>query len=112
MDLLRRIPHRLMLGMSPKRDDGTRCRYCGEKLPLLQRLSRADYCNAQHRDAYQRDQEKLAISRLQQVVTEGREAELAGQLRNSRAKAEAANWPEDPAPQEQPKQLAPPPPKR
>ena len=100
-----------MLGMSPKRDDGTRCRYCGEKLPLLQRLSRADYCNAQHRDAYQRDQEKLAISRLQQVVTEGREAELAGQLRNSRAKAEAANWPEDPAPQEQPKQLAPPPPK-
>ncbi len=109
MDLLRRIPHRLMLGMSPKRDDGTRCRYCGEKLPLLQRLSRADYCNAQHRDAYQRDQEKLAMSRLQQVVTEGREAELAGQLRTSRAKAEAANWPEDPPPPAQPKQLAPPP---
>ena len=91
--------------MSQKRDDVTRCRYCGEKLSLLQRLSRADYCNAQHRDAYQRDQEKLALGRLQQVVTEGREAELAGQLRKGASKLEAPaedNWPEEPQQQTQP----------
>ena len=45
-----------MLGISQKRDDATRCRYCGEKLSLLQRLSRAEYCNPQHREAYARDQ--------------------------------------------------------
>jgi len=49
-----------MLGISQNREDVTRCRYCGEKLSLLQRLSRAEYCYSGHKEAYHRDQEKMA----------------------------------------------------
>ena len=91
-----------MLGISQKRDDLTRCRYCGEKLSLLQRLSRAEFCNPQHRDAYQRDQEQLAIGRLQQVVAEGREAEVFARLGRDRLSEDrlpeveqAGAWPEE-----------------
>ena len=87
-----------MLGISQKRDDVTRCRLCGEKLSLLQRLSRAEYCNPQHRDADHRDQQKLALDRLQQVVAEGREAEVFSRLGRPavpEAPEAGGEWPDD-----------------
>jgi hypothetical protein len=87
-----------MLGISQNRDDATRCRYCGEKLSLLQRLSRAEYCNAGHKEAFQRDQEKLALDRLQQVVAEGRESEVQSRLARGKAKQQqpaAGAWPQE-----------------
>lgn len=95
-----------MLGMSQNRDDASRCRYCGEKLSLIQRLSRAEFCNARHKEAYQQDQDSLAISRLQQLVIEEREAELHGRLKTRQA--DAGEWPEEDqdAPQAAPSQPA------
>ncbi len=93
-----------MLGISQKRDDVTRCRFCGEKLSLLQRLSRAEYCNTQHRDAEHRDQEKLALGRLQQVVAEGREAEVFSRLGRAAvpgAPEQGGEWPEEANPVEE-----------
>ncbi len=88
-----------MLGIANRSDDLTRCRYCGEKLSLLQRLSRAEYCNTQHKEAFHRDQEKLALDRLQQVVNEGRESELYGRLGRGRVKEEGGGeWPEEATP--------------
>lgn len=46
--------------------DETRCRYCGSKLSLLQRLSRQEFCSPEHRAEYQKEQESLALARLQQ----------------------------------------------
>ena len=86
-----------MLGIAQNRDDATRCRYCGEKLSLLQRLSRAEYCNSGHKDADHRDQEKLALGRLKQVVateTRGIEARLARARAASDAPA-GGDWPEE-----------------
>jgi hypothetical protein len=90
-----------MLGISQGRDDTTRCRYCGEKLSLLQRLSRSEYCNAQHKDAFQRDQNELALGRLQQVAVEGREAEVSGKLARVKARGPSdGEWPEEPTDRE------------
>lgn len=84
-----------MLGMSQNRDDASRCRYCGEKLSLIQRLSRAEFCNARHKEAYQQDQDTLAISRLQQLVIEEREAELQGRLSSAPSSSGGGEWPEE-----------------
>jgi len=47
-------------------NDETRCRQCGAKLSLLQRLSRQEFCSPEHRSDYQKEQESLALARLQQ----------------------------------------------
>jgi hypothetical protein len=44
------------------------CRHCGSKLGLLQRLSKQEFCSAEHRKAYLREQEQLALECLQQSV--------------------------------------------
>lgn len=95
MNSLGRIPDRFhMLGIAQNRDDASRCRYCGEKLSLLQRLSRAEYCNSQHRDAYHHDQEKLALGRLQPAPVE-RGPEALG--RPKHGVAAPGEWPEEAA---------------
>jgi hypothetical protein len=43
-----------------------RCRHCGNKLGLLQRLSKGEFCSPEHRNAYLREQERLALECLQQ----------------------------------------------
>ncbi|MEZ5399331.1 MAG: hypothetical protein R2729_06650 [Bryobacteraceae bacterium] len=48
--------------------DETRCRYCGGKLSLLQRISRQEFCSPEHRQAFQREQEELALARLQMAL--------------------------------------------
>jgi hypothetical protein len=48
--------------------DDTRCRYCGGKLSLLQRLGRHEFCSPEHRQAFQREQEELALARLQMAL--------------------------------------------
>lgn len=79
-----------MLGKSQRAEDSSRCRFCGEKLSLLQRLSRTEFCNPQHKAAYTDDQNRLAIARLQQLVTEEREAQLHGRLTQ-----DEGTWPEE-----------------
>jgi hypothetical protein len=44
--------------------DDSQCRFCGNKLSLIQRLSRSGFCSANHRSEYQRRQEELALERL------------------------------------------------
>lgn len=46
-----------------------RCRRCGEKLSLLQRLQGQDFCSAEHRVEFQREQEQMALARLQQTAS-------------------------------------------
>jgi hypothetical protein len=49
------------------------CRSCGAKLSLLQRLQGQEFCTPAHRAEFQREQETMAIARLQQnAVTLGR----------------------------------------
>ncbi|MCC6538872.1 MAG: hypothetical protein IT162_15065 [Bryobacterales bacterium] len=57
---------------------------------MLQRLSRTEFCNPQHKAAYTDDQNRLAIARLQQLVTEEREAELQGRITQ-----DEGTWPEE-----------------
>ncbi|MEZ5355989.1 MAG: hypothetical protein R2762_25425 [Bryobacteraceae bacterium] len=53
-----------MAELYDKRDD-TQCRYCGGKLSFLQRMSRQEFCSPEHRQSFQREQEELALARLQ-----------------------------------------------
>lgn len=42
------------------------CRHCGKKIPLLKRLSDAEFCSVAHRSEFMRIEEAAAISRLMQ----------------------------------------------
>lgn len=46
-----------------------RCRRCGEKLSLLQRLQGQDFCSPEHKAEFQREQEEMALARLQQTAS-------------------------------------------
>ena len=40
------------------------CQYCGKRLALLRRLNKGQFCTPEHRDAYQAEQQVLAVQRL------------------------------------------------
>jgi hypothetical protein len=48
--------------------DGALCRFCGNKLGLLQRLAKSEFCSTAHRTEYLREQEELALACLQEAL--------------------------------------------
>lgn len=48
-----------------------RCRFCSKSIPLLRRLSDAQFCSDAHRDAYN-DEQKLAFQRLMTTQSVGK----------------------------------------
>src|SRR5688572_9584560 len=51
-----------------------RCRTCGAKLGLLQRVSKQEFCSPAHRNQFLRVQEQLALACLQESQTAGEES--------------------------------------
>jgi hypothetical protein len=55
-----------------------RCRRCGERLSLIQRLQAQDFCSPEHKLEFQREQESVALARLQQTASNLRKPPEAG----------------------------------
>lgn len=58
-----------------------RCLHCGDKLPLLRKVTGGEFCCEEHRHAYAHEQSNLALSRLideQQSVQTGRKPRRRG----------------------------------
>jgi hypothetical protein len=47
--------------------DDTRCLYCEGRLPLYRKITHGQFCSSEHRKAYWKEQERLAVERLQQT---------------------------------------------
>jgi hypothetical protein len=47
--------------------DDTRCLYCDGRLPLYRKITHGQFCSSAHRKAYWKDQEELAVERLNQT---------------------------------------------
>src|SRR5438105_4926093 len=58
-----------------------RCLYCGKQLPLLKKLTGGgEFCSEAHRQKYQEEYNKLALSRLLQTQNIDSEAPRRGEL--------------------------------
>ena len=44
-----------------------RCLYCGKELALLKRLTGSEFCSDAHKQSYQDEYNRLALSRLLQA---------------------------------------------
>src|SRR5580704_17539677 len=62
--------------LSPRRADYSlmRCLYCGKELALLKRLTGGgDFCSDAHKQSYQEEYNRLALSRLLQAQKKGQD---------------------------------------
>src|SRR5581483_9522977 len=58
-----------------------RCLYCGKELALLKRLrGGGDFCSEAHKQSYQEEYNRLALSRLLQAQKKGKQGQAAGAL--------------------------------
>ncbi len=59
-----------------------RCLYCGKELALLKRLrGGGDFCSDAHKQSYQEEYNRLALSRLLQAQKKGQQTNSAGSTR-------------------------------
>jgi hypothetical protein len=47
------------------------CRHCGEKLPLMKRVKREEFCSEEHRELFLNSSQIVALDRLRETGTEG-----------------------------------------
>ncbi len=56
-----------LLWKSMSWSDDMRCLFCDGKLPLYRKITSGQFCSAKHRNAYWKEQERLAVERLSQT---------------------------------------------
>src|SRR5579885_3468505 len=85
-----------------------RCLYCGKELALLKRLTGGgEFCSDAHKQSYQEEYNRLALSRLLQAQAKGGEAKNAQRAAGEPGKAAPPAAPvavEEPAPEAVPQE--------
>ena len=74
------------------------CQYCGKRLALLRRLNKGQFCTAEHREAYQTEQQGLAVQRLIEARWPDKKPVAAKPQPSFNADVEEEFLPEPPAP--------------
>src|SRR5579863_4838648 len=76
-----------------------RCLYCGKELALLKRLTGGgEFCSDAHKQSYQEEYNRLALSRLLQAQKKGQQAS-SPPAQNAEPQSQAAVAVEEPAPE-------------